>query len=62
MSFEPRSAKHSRKSTRAQDEQPALPSRRVKHPSNKEKMSNLYYNFLIVLFIGLTVGLILRFK
>ncbi|GGF87686.1 hypothetical protein [Paenibacillus abyssi] len=36
-----------------------IPSRRIKHPSNKQQMTKLFYNFLIVLFVSLVVGLLL---
>ncbi|ANE47991.1 hypothetical protein SY83_18740 [Paenibacillus swuensis] len=62
MSFEPRSIKHSQNRSeterkRDQDEHSIEP-RHKKHPSNKVRMANLYYNTLIVLFIILTGGLI----
>jgi hypothetical protein len=34
-----------------------LPPRRVKHPSNKQQMTNAFYNLLIVLFVILVAGL-----
>lgn len=35
----------------------SLPSRRVKHPSNKQQMASWFYNTLIVLFLVLAAGL-----
>ncbi|XEC92781.1 hypothetical protein AB6A23_15410 [Paenibacillus tarimensis] len=36
-----------------------LPSRRVKHPSNKLQNANFFYTILIVLFVALVIGLLL---
>lgn len=44
---------------RIHDEQQHLPPRHTKHPSERPRLLRLFYSLLLILFIGLTVGLIL---
>lgn len=43
---------------RTEEEDRALPPRGVAHPSEKRKWNTLYYRVLLLLFIGLTAGLL----
>jgi hypothetical protein len=36
-----------------------LPSRRHKHPSNKQQMTKWFYRLLILLFLALLIGLLM---